>query len=334
MITRDCDSTRVLRGYKNKNVVVLGASGFIGRWLARALSQIGANVFLFVRDKSAAEKIFKQYQVSGEIFEIDLIDDVDSLKDIFKTIAPNIVFNLAGYGVNPNQRDSDLAYKINADLVQSVCHAMATAKHNWCGQDIVHVGSALEYGKDTGNLSETTVCIPTTLYGKSKLLGTQQLTKYCEHYGLIGVTVRLFSVYGPGEHDSRLLPSLINAAKGQLLPLTEGRQERDFTYIDDVVEGLLRFGIVSKSDKFEKTAIVNLASGKLTSIRSFVEAAASILEINTKNLLFGKIPIRSEEMQHLPVTNLLLQQQIHWVPSVSIGEGVNRCAMFLRLFKQ
>lgn len=320
----------VYKAYEEKNVVILGASGFIGRWLARGLSQNGANVFLFVRDKLAAKAIFEQYEISGAVYELDLIEDADSLVGIFQKISPDVIFNLAGYGVNPSQRDNDTAYKINADLVQTVCKAMVTTKHNnWGGQDIVHVGSALEYGKDTGDLSETLVCIPTTLYGKSKLLGTQQLTKYCEFYGLKGVTVRLFSVYGPGEHCSRLLPSLINAAKDQSLPLTEGLQERDFTYIDDVVEGLLRIGAVGKSAIFNNGAIINLASGQLNSVRSFVETAASVLTIDTKNLQFGKIPVRNEEMQHLPVANSLLQQQTHWFPSVSIAEGIRRCTKFL-----
>lgn len=331
MDPRKIDRYNVSKVYKEKNIVILGASGFIGRWLSRGLSQNGANVFLFVRDKLVAKTVFEQYGINGAVFELDLIEDANSLLGIFQTISPDVVFNLAGYGVNPSQRDNDIAYKINADLVQTVCIAMAAAKNNnWGGQDVVHVGSALEYGKDTGDLSEALVCIPTTLYGKSKLLGTQRLTTYCEQNGLKGVTVRLFSVYGPGEHSSRLLPLLINAAKDQLLPLTEGGQKRDYTYIDDVVEGLLRIGAARKSEIVNNGGIINLASGQLNSVRSFVETAASVLTIDSKNLQFGKIPVRNEEMQHLPVTNFRLQQQTDWLPSVSIAEGISRCIKFLK----
>jgi UDP-glucose 4-epimerase len=331
LIRRKDSHCSLYKAYEGRNVVILGAAGFIGRWLARSLSKNGANVFLFVRDKSAAKRIFDQYDINGVVFDVDLINNKDSLSSIFQTISPDVIFNLAGYGVNPTQRDNDTAYKVNADLIKTVCNAMVVTKNNsWDGQDIVHVGSALEYGRDTSDLSETRRCFPTTLYGKSKLLGTQRLTKYCEQYGLKGVTVRLFSVYGPGEHSGRLLPSLINRRKGQVVQMTEGVQKRDFTYIDDVIEGMLRIGAMGKSKFFKNGGIINLASGQLNSVRSFVEIAASILKIDTKNLQFGKIPIRNEEMQHLPVSNHLLQQQTHWVPTVSIAEGVSRCATFLK----
>jgi len=330
LLTRTFSYTDVYKSYKDKNVVILGASGFIGRWLARALSKIGANIFLFVRDKHAAKRIFDQFGVSGVVFELNLVDDAESLINIFKKISPDVVFNLAGYGVNPSQRDQNLAYTINADLVSIVCKAMATAKgDNWVGQDIVHVGSALEYGKDSSDLSESIACVPTTLYGESKLLGTKRLAMSCEQYGLKGVTVRLFSVYGPGEHNSRLLPSLLNLAKNQSLPLTEGQQKRDFTYVEDVVEGLLRIGVINKSEAVNNDRVINLATGQLNSVRSFVEIAASILTIDFKNLKFGEIPVRKEEMQHLPVTNALLKQQTGWVPSLSIAEGIGRCVKFL-----
>lgn len=331
MLQRTFNHADAYKLYKNKNVVILGASGFIGRWLARELGQNNANTFLFVRDKLAAKKIFEQYGVTGKVFELNLVENSGFLVDIFKRISPDVVFNLAGYGVNPSQRENHIAYKINADLIQIVCKAMAATKcNNWVGQDVVHVGSALEYGRDSSDLSENLVCFPTTLYGKSKLLGTKRLTECCEQYGLKGVTIRLFSVYGPGEHSSRLLPSLLNAAKNQLLPLTEGLQERDFTYIDDVVEGLLRIGAMGKSETFKNGGIINLATGQLDSVRCFVETAANVLTIDTKNLQFGKIPVRNEEMQHLPVTNSVLKQQTNWVPSISIAEGISRCANFLK----
>ena len=186
-----------------------------------------------------------------------------------------------------------------------------------------------KYGKDSSDLSESIACVPTTLYGESKLLGTKRLAMSCEQYGLKGVTVRLFSVYGPGEHNSRLLPSLLNLAKNQSLPLTEGQQKRDFTYVEDVVEGLLRIGVINKSEAVNNDRVINLATGQLNSVRSFVEIAASILTIDFKNLKFGEIPVRKEEMQHLPVTNALLKQQTGWVPSLSIAEGIGRCVKFL-----
>jgi len=189
----------------------------------------------------------------------------------------------------------------------------------WSGQELVHVGSALEYGTIGGDLAEDSAPQPTTLYGKSKLAGTQALARYCRAYRIKGVTARLFTVYGPGEHAGRLLPSLIEGAHtGEALSLTEGRQRRDFTYVADVVEGLLRLGLSSAIPG----EIVNLATGRLTSVRQFIEIASEALNIPGEQLLFGAIPTRAEEMEHAPVALERLKRLIDWRPPTSIQAGI------------
>jgi nucleoside-diphosphate-sugar epimerase len=135
------------------------------------------------------------------------------------------------------------------------------------------------------------------------------------------VTVRLFTVYGPGEHQGRLLPSLLEAARrGTPIRLTAGWHKRDFTYVEDVAEGLLCLGAGSAPPG----AVVNLATGRLTSIRSFVETAAGILGILRKHLEFGVLPTRPEEMEHEDVTVDRLLALTGWVPPTPIDTGIRR----------
>jgi nucleoside-diphosphate-sugar epimerase len=189
----------------------------------------------------------------------------------------------------------------------------------WQGQRIVHTGSALEYGTSTGDLSEASTPAPTTLYGQTKLAGTRSLQRDSRSMKLNSVTARLFTVYGPGEHAGRLLPSLLEAARnGNPVDLTEGKQQRDFTYVEDVVEGLLRLGITNTLPG----DIVNVATGHLTSVRQFVETAARIMGIPDDHLHFGDLPTRVEEMQHKPVAVHKLKQLTSWIPSISIAEGI------------
>lgn len=306
-------------------VFVLGASGFIGRWVSRLVCQTGARPYLIVRDSESARRVFSDYEISGEIIEADLLR-LDSVGELIAKIRPDAVFNLAGYGVDRSERDEEAAYRINADFIEAICKAMALNPNpDWPGQQIVHVGSALEYGEIGGNLAEDSAPNPTTLYGKSKLMGTNLLSQFCRKLGVKGITARLFTVYGPGEHDGRLFPSLLKAAaSGETLPLTAGEQKRDFTYVEDVAEGLLRLA-VSESQPGE---IVNLATGRLTTVRSFVETAASALNIPENKLQFGLIPTRSEEMQHDNVTVDLLRRTIGWVPPTDIAEGIQRTKNF------
>jgi nucleoside-diphosphate-sugar epimerase len=139
------------------------------------------------------------------------------------------------------------------------------------------------------------------------------------------MTARLFTVYGPGEHAGRLLPSILAAHRsGESLPLTEGLQQRDFTYVEDVAEGLLRLGLAS----VESGEAINLATGHLTTVRQFVESAAGVLGMPADRLLFGSVPVRAEEMAHDPVSIRRLEQRTGWRPPTGIRDGIGRAVAF------
>jgi nucleoside-diphosphate-sugar epimerase len=314
------DSNICCNGYTGIPVAILGASGFIGRWVARALCARGAHVALVVRNRTVAQKVFFKYGIRGNVYEVDLMDP-KAVRKLFEKIKPCIVFNLAGYGVDRSEQDETIAYQINAHLVKTISKIMADLRRReWLGQDIIHVGSAFEYGVGSSNLSEDSIPKPTTLYGMTKLAGTEFLKSYCQTHGIKGLTARLFTVYGSGEHDGRLLPSLLDAAsRGISLQMTSGEQQRDFTYVEDVAEGLLRLGVVQLPGK-----IVNLATGHLTSVRNFAETAARVLAIPEDRLLFGSIPHHYQEMKHSNVELNGLQQLIAWVPQTAIEEGIRK----------
>jgi nucleoside-diphosphate-sugar epimerase len=162
---------------------------------------------------------------------------------------------------------------------------------------------------------------PTTVYGKSKLRGTQAVEECCPALGLRGLTARLFTVYGPGEHAGRLLPSLLEASRSrQPLDLTAGIQRRDFTYVEDVADGLLRLGLTTD---VKPGVVVNLATGELVSVRNFIELAASILDIPRANLRFGAISTRLEEMEHDVISIERLRGLLAgWTPPTGIEEGI------------
>ena len=314
--------------YRGVPVVIFGASGFIGRWVARALCMQGANVCLVVRDKKKLEAIFDKYHIGGDLFELDLRDG-QSVQDFYRGIRPSITFNVAGYGVDRSEHNEESAYQINADLIKIICESILLNRDpKWLGQDIINVGSALEYGLIGGDLDEDSIPKPTTLYGKSKLAGTRFLMRCCESSAIKGLTARLFTVYGPGEHQGRLLPSLLEAAKnGEPVHLTTGNQKRDFTFVEDVAEGLLRLGLTTA----KPGEVVNLATGKLTSVRMFTEAVSRILRIANNRLKFGSIPTRIEEMNHDEVAIGRLRQLLAWVPTVGINEGIRKTFAFENL---
>lgn len=307
-------------GYAGIPAVVFGASGFIGAWTVRALRANGARVHAVVREGSRAlgERPFGG---AASVTEADL-SKPGSGRDLLETLRPAVVFNLAGYGVDREERNLSTMTRLNTDLVAELCDCLASGDHpEWTGQRLVHVGSALEYGPMSQRLVETIEPEPATDYGRTKLRGTQHVTAYGDSRAFRGVVARLFTIYGDGEHPGRLLPAIRRAAATHSrLSLTTGAQQRDFTYVEDVADGLLRLGVA----RVAPGTVVHLATGTLTSVRSFAESAAAVLGMPLSDLGFGDLPTREEEMFHDEVDVTRLRTTLSWIPPTSVVDGIRR----------
>jgi nucleoside-diphosphate-sugar epimerase len=311
--------------YQGARAVVLGASGFIGTWTVRALRSRGATVTAVVRDSGGRAAVVDSIGRDVEVIVADLEDPLAPQR-LIDAVRPSIVFNLAGYGVDRSERNPELMAVLNAGVVERLCAALAAdAGGGWDGLRLVHAGSALEYGRLVGPLSETIVPAPTTDYGRTKLEGTRAIEFCCAATGLRAAVARLFTVYGPGEHSDRLLPSLMHTARtGRPLGLTSGRQRRSFTYVEDVADGLLRLGVSAATPG----SVVNLATGRVSSVREFAETAAGVLGFDSALLEFGALPDRADEMWHGDVDVTRLRSLTSWTPSTTIAEGIRRTREF------
>lgn len=308
--------------YAGARILMLGAAGFIGQWVTRALIARGAAVHAVVRRERYEESV--QALPGAEHVSMVELRDAWAVARLLHREKPAAVFNLAGYGVDPRERDAQWAKELNTQLPTMLAELMSSHGDGaWTAQQVVHAGSALEYGTAPGDLREGTTCMPTTVYGITKLDGTEQMHALAAEAGVRAVTGRLFTVYGAGEHEGRLLPSLIAASRTDApIPLTEGLQPRDFTYVEDVVEGLLRLGLLPDA----ALGPVNIATSRLTTVREFVETAATVLGISQERLRFGAIPTRAEEMHHDPVNVDRLRALTSWMPMTSIADGIKRVA--------
>lgn len=297
--------------FEGVTTLVLGASGFIGRHVAAALIERGAHSVISARDPHALAAIPAMERIPCDVIS------ANEVTDLIDRVQPAVTFNLAGYGVDPAERDPAIAHRVNTELPAQLAQRLATLPR----ARLVHVGSALEYGTAAGDLSEDTPCVPTTLYGRTKLAGSMAMREQSENTGLQALTARMFTVYGPGELAQRLLPALIRAAQTQTpLQLTDGKQQRDFTYVGDVVDGLLRLA----KAKTQPGEVINLATGKLETVRRFAERAALVIGLDDELLRFGSLPTRAEEMAHDPVAVRRLHELTNWLPATSIEEGVRK----------
>jgi nucleoside-diphosphate-sugar epimerase len=238
---------------------------------------------------------------------------------VCESLRPELVFNLAGYGVDPTERDPVLAARLNHALPQELALAMALiGAQQWSGRQLIHAGSALQYGPVDGPISEATPSVPTTLYGQTKLAGAVAIAAACAD-GLRAAEGRIFTAYGPGEHAPRLLPSLFRArGHAAPIPLTAGVQQRDFIYIRDVAQALVRLALSPQSG----FRTLNVATGTLSSVKDFVLAASAALHLPIERLKFGALPYRAEEMWHGPVDCEPLRQEAGFNACFSVANGL------------
>jgi UDP-glucose 4-epimerase len=236
-----------------------------------------------------------------------------------------VTFNLAAYGVNPGDQDPALAHSVNAEFPEWLAHTLGPGKTAWYGNRLVHVGTQYEYGR-VREFHEDAATTPVTLYGESKLAGTQGVLAACSETGLRAVTPRIFNVFGPGEGGHRLLPTLMRAAiDGTPIDLTSGEQKRDFCVVHDIAEGLLRLGAAEPLGGDP----VNLASGRTERVRDFIEEAAHQLQIDLSLLRFGARPDRPQEVLDPEVSVDRLRHVTGWLPETSVAEGIRRTVAFV-----
>ena len=297
--------------------VVLGATGFIGRWVVRELLSRGTPVVGVIRSPRRRRDAFDGWSTTPEFVTVDL-GRAGSGRNVIVDLRPSVVFNLAGYGVDREERDERLAERLNVELVQELAEACAPSGAA-AGTRLIHVGSALEYGTAGGLLSEQTTPEPTTLYGRTKLAGTLAITTAAGKSGTKGLTARLFTVFGDGEHPGRLFPSLVDAAEtGAAISLTDGEQRRDFAWAGDVASLLVDLSAAP----FHPGEIVNLATGQMHSVAEFIRECAAQLRLTNQQLHFGALPTRAEEMQHEGVAVERLRELVGYTADGNLAAAV------------
>lgn len=250
--------------YGDKTVLVTGGAGGIGSNLTRRLAGLGARV-LVLDDLSAAERWSVPSLPNVMFIEGSVLDEV-VLKRVFLE-RPQVVFHLAAFFANQNSVDHP-----ERDLMVNGMGTLRALEYSALGsvERFVYASSGCSiYGSDAPlPLREEFMSMHlSTPYMVTKMLGELYCNFFYHHYDLPVVKPRFFNSYGPGEVPGQyrnVIPNFIYwAMKGRPLPITgSGEETRDFTFVGDIVDGLLRSGSMESAISQE----FNLASGKETRI--------------------------------------------------------------------
>lgn len=306
------NSLRVL--FSGKRALVTGAAGFIGSRLVRELLARGCSVIAAVRPQGGQERL-RDLNGDLEILPLDLNTfTADDLARQKPTV--DLIFHLGAYGVDPGSNDPDVMIGTN---FRGTYELLKFARSSSVGR-FIHCGSCFEYPSGQ-MIKEDVMPEPVSEYGASKAAAWMFVNQFYRQHHLPVITLRPFTVYGPGESPRRLVSSVIQAIlKQEPLELTAGEQARDFVFVDDVVNAFL---LAAGADKILEGETFNVSTGIETSVKAVVLKIIDLMGADVKPS-FGAVPYRPSEFWHLSGDPSKAAAQLRWQAGTSLEEGLRQ----------
>ncbi|HPQ68354.1 MAG TPA: SDR family NAD(P)-dependent oxidoreductase [bacterium] len=310
--------TRPKNHYRDQPVMVTGGAGFIGSALVRHLCAQGARIVVvdnLVNGKR--ENLADLDPGHVRLVEIDIRE-----RDTMRTILPNVktVFHLACLGVRHSLHDPTENHSVNAT---ATLHLLAEARRANV-ERFVHVSTSEVYGDArTVPMNEDHPLQPNTVYGAAKLAGEAYArAAYLTHRFPVTI-IRPFNTYGPRSHhegdSGEVIPKfLLRALAGKpLLVFGDGKQTRDFSYVDDIAHGI---AVAGKSSRCLGRTI-NLGSGKEISINALAQLIGKVVGGEIK---IERHPVRPGDTRRLIADIESARRLLSYQPNVDLAEGLQR----------
>jgi nucleoside-diphosphate-sugar epimerase len=293
-------------------VLVTGATGFIGRHALGPLVRAGHEVHaVTTREDVASEEPVTWHRA-------DLLQGADVVAEV----EPELLVHLAWY-VEPGRFWTS---PLNVRWVEASLAALR-AFADAGGRRAVMAGTSAEYdwrAADDRCHEERTPLRPATLYGTAKHALHAVAARYGEQAGFELAWGRIFFVYGPGEPDGRLVPSVGRGLlAGEPVPTTRGDQVRDFMHVEDVAAA---FAALADSGV---TGAVNVASGEPVAVREVVDGLAEAAG-RPDLLQQGALPDREGDPPRLVADATRLREEVGFRPRIGLAEGLRSSLEWLR----
>lgn len=264
---------------RGKKIVITGGAGFIGSNIARKLAKDN-QITILDNFTTGRRKNIDDLVANGVSLIKDDIRNISALKRIFK--GADYVFHQAAIASVPlSIQDPVLANEVN---LTGTLNVLVAARDNNVG-GVVFASSCAVYGDDpTPKKVETIIPKPLSPYAVTKVIGEHYCRVFHEIYGLSAVSLRYFNVYGPYQDPksdyAAAIPKFIERFQHGKPPTIygDGRQTRDFVFVEDVVAA----NILAAEKKNIDGQIINIASGKDTTINAIVTKLIKLFKSGVK----------------------------------------------------
>ena len=309
--------------FKGKNILITGADGFIGSHLVEKLSQYNCNI--------TAMAMYNSFNTWGWLDTIDqnikkniniISGDIRDYKFVKNAIQKSdIVFHLASLIAIPYSYHSPNSYlQTNIQGTLNVLEASLDSNI----EKIIHTSTSEVYG-DTKiiPINEQTPIISKSPYSATKIAADQLAYSYYSSFGLPVSIIRPFNTYGPRQSNRAIIPTIITQILSgkKVIKLGSLYPTRDFSYIDDTVNGFVRVGESSKS----LGEVINIGAGYEISIKDLCALIEEITKTRIK-IISDKARVRPKagEVFRLKADNKKARKLLDWKPLYSGKTGLRK----------
>jgi UDP-glucose 4-epimerase len=286
-------------------ILMTGATGFIGQHLAQRLVARGCEVSAIVLPE-------EQPRCPSGVMSIPCdITNIIAVATAIQTRTPTLIVHLAAVGVTNSALSFHESCRVN---VQGTINILEAAHAVTSLQRLVLVGSSYEYGarRSDDDLD------PFNAYGASKVAAWAYARAAYNAWNLPIVWVRPFQVYGPGQPAKTFIPAAISAALSrQDFRMTAGHQQRDFIYIEDVIDGMV--AVLTAQDIAGR--VIDLGTGRLTPLIDVVKVIWDLTQAQGR-ILAGALPYRPGEVSAIAANCLRTRLLTDWEAGVSLQQGL------------
>ena len=312
--------------YSGKRVLITGGLGFLGSSLANRLSTLGAQVIILDslnplyggnRFNLNPALVQKMRVFIGDVRDKNLVSELVDGVDVIYHFAAQVSYIDSG---NIPYEDLDVNQMATLNILEACRHINPQAK-------VLFASSRLVLGETKmSNISEDHPTDPLSLYGVHKLASEKYLNVYYRNFGIPTTVLRITNPYGPRQQIKHNKYSLVGwfirqAIEGKSIPVFgDGRQLRNYIYVDDIVDAFLGCGATTATDG----QLYFVGSRENSEFREMVELVVETVGCGTIRYVPWPKDYEKVETGDVIIDTTKLNNTIGWEPKISLKEGVLR----------